>query len=68
MKEELTIKEIKEAKAELEGNLAKMIGDFEQKYGIEVYSAGFDSSKYFDELGNCSIREIRANVELKLEI
>lgn len=53
MKEEITIKEIKEAKAELERNLAKMIGDFEQKYGIEVYSVGFDSIKHRDELGNC---------------
>ena len=66
MKEEITIKQIKEAKAELEQNLTKMIGDFELKYGIEVYSVGFDSIKHRDELGNCSIREIRANVELNL--
>lgn len=66
MKEEITIKQIKEAKAELERNLTKMIGDFEQKYGIEVYSVGFDSIKHRDELGNCSIREIRTNVELNL--
>ena len=66
MKEEITIKELKEAKAELERNLTKMIGDFEQKYGIEVYSVGFDSIKHRDELGNWTIREIRANVELNL--
>lgn len=66
MKEEITIKQIKEAKAELERNLTKMIGDFELKYGIEVYSVGFDSIKHRDELGNWTIREIRANVELNL--
>ena len=68
MKEELTIKEIKKAKAELEQNLAKLVNDFEQKYDIEVYSVGFDSIRHRDELGDYSIRELRANVELKLEV
>lgn len=64
MKEELTIKEIKEAKAELERNLAKMIDDFERKYGIEVSSIGWDCFDY----DNPNIRTISASVELNLKI
>lgn len=63
MKEELTIKEIKEAKAELERNITKMIGDFEQKYGIEVSSIGWDCFDY-----GSNIRAITASVELNLKI
>mgnify|MGYP002516687631 CR=1 FL=1 len=58
------IKELKEAKAELERNLAKMIGDFEQKYGIEVSSIGWDCFGY----GNSNIRTITASVDLNLRI
>lgn len=67
MKEEITIKEIKEAKAELEQSLAKLVNDFEQKYDIEVYSVGFDAIQRYDS-GNYKSHSIRANVELKLEI
>lgn len=63
MKEEITIKEIKEAKAELERNLAKMIGDFERKYGIEVSNIGLDCLDY-----GSNIRTITASVELNLKI
>ena len=64
MKEELTIKEIKEAKAELERNLAKMMGDFELKYGIEIKSIEWDCFDY----GNSNIRTISASVDLNLRI
>ena len=68
MKEEITIKEIKEAKAELEQNLAKLVNDFEQKYDIVVYSVGFDAIQHYTDSGNYKSHSIRANVELKLEI
>lgn len=63
MKDEITIKQIKEAKAELEKNLTKMIGDFERKYGIEVSSIGWDCLDY-----GSNIRAITASVELNLKI
>lgn len=68
MKEEITIKEIKEAKAELEQNLAKLVNDFEQKYDITVYSVGFDTTRHLDEGGNYTIETITASVELNLKI
>lgn len=68
MKEEITIKQIKEAKAELEEKLAKLVNDFEQKYDIAVYSVGFDEIQYYTDSGNYKSHSIRANVELKLEI
>lgn len=68
MNETITIKEIKEAKAELEHNISKPVNDFEQKYGIEVYSVGFDKFQNYSDSGNHKAGGIIANVELKLEI
>lgn len=68
MKEEITIKEIKEAKAELEQALAKLVNDFEQKYDITVYSVGFDAIQHYTDSVEYKSHTIRASVELKLEI
>ena len=64
MKDEITIKEIKKAKAELERNLAKMMGDFELKYGIEIRSIEWDCFDY----GDPYLRTISASVDLNLRI
>lgn len=48
--------------------LAKLVNDFEQKYDIEVYRVGFGTTTHRDELGNYSIKVIRASVELNLNI
>lgn len=68
MKEEITIKEIKEAKAELEQNLAKLVNDFEQKYDIAVYSVGFDTIVHRNEMANYKIRELALKVKLDIKI
>jgi two-component SAPR family response regulator len=53
----------KEDEAELERNLAKMIVDFERKYGIEVSNIGWDCLDY-----GSNIRTITASVDLNLKI
>ena len=68
MKDELTIKEIKEAKAELERNLAKLVGDFEEKYDIAVCRIDFDTIVHRNEMANYKIRELALKVKLGIKL
>ena len=68
MKDEITIKEIKEAKAELERNLAKLVGDFEEKYDIAVCRIDFDTIVHRNEMANYKIRELALKVKLGIKL
>lgn len=68
MKDEITIKEIREAKAELEQNLAKLVSDFEEKYDIAVYLIDFDTIVHRNEMANYKIRESTLKVKLDIEL
>lgn len=61
MKEELTIKQIQEAKAELEEKISELFDDFEKKYLVKIDRVYWNDFIRFGERDM-----VRAKVELRL--
>lgn len=68
MKDDLTIKEIKTAKAELEDNIASLLSNFYHKYDILVEDIVIDITKLRDYSTGVVITDYQVKANLIFEI